>query len=141
MPRAWRYLLGTLIVGIAIGLVGGLLLGSMFLPRAAGPPAGVQSYVDGYAHSDGHRIWGSYSPAEQKRLAGRGETEATTVAFYDWLKTRPGKIDRMVYLGGYRTPTYGAYLYLVSGSKDDGSAFESTMYFITDEQGLIDTIM
>lgn len=141
MSRAWCCLLGTLIVGIGIGLVGGLLGSALFLPRPSEPAASVRSYVDGYAHSDGQRIWASYSLAAHERLTQHGQTEATTVAFYDWLKTRPGKVERVVYLGGYRTPDHGAYLYLVAGRRDDGSAFANTWYFITDAEGQIDTVL
>lgn len=139
--RGWRYLVGTLLVGITLGLVGGLLGASLFLPRAPGPAPSVQSYLDGYAHADGHRIWASYSRAARERLVARGQTEEATVAFYDWLRTRPGKVERVAYLGGYRTPDHGAYLYLVAGHKDDGSAIADTWYFTTDEDGLIDAIL
>jgi hypothetical protein len=133
---------GLLVTMLALAL--GLLLGSLGTYLAVAhpprPAVGPERYVQGYQQSDGHLVWTSYSPLTQQQLRGRGQDETATVQYYGWLGSHPGRIERVIYLGGYVGGDGGTYLYLINGSRDDGSSFAQTMTFITDQDGLIRSI-
>jgi hypothetical protein len=109
-------------------------------PTKPKPAVGPERYVQGYQQSNGHLVWTSYSPLTQQQLRGRGQDETATVQYYGWLGSHPGRIERVTYLGGYVGGDGGTYLYLINGSRDDGSSFAQTMTFITDQDGLIRSI-
>jgi hypothetical protein len=135
-PECWAGRV-RLILGVAVGLLVVSAIAYLVLARPPKAAIGPERYLAGYLQSDGHLIWQSYAPDAQEALKRRGQGEAETVAFYQWLATRPGTVEQVTYLGGFAGANGGTYQYRVAGHSADGSAYTQTWTFLTDRDGLV----
>jgi len=136
-----RLLVSVALAFLALGSALGYGVGAATLPRPPPPGPAVARYMAGLQRMDGDALWSSMSPDFQGQAIREGDSKAAFADFYQQMKARGNRIDRVQYVGGYQTREKGIFIYVTHRLDPGKEPIEIIWVLVTGPEGLIDYVL